>query len=190
MDLPQYLSATLKMLRHTRGWSLSRLASETGVSKAMLGQIERNESSPTVATLWKIATGLNVPLSTFISDSDASAPQAYDPDQQAMTITPIFPWDSELRFDHFSVTLAPGAFSESSPHERGVIEHIVVIAGTLEIRINDVWQTLEAGSGVRFAGDKTHAYRNGSGQTTHFHSLIHYPKEKAAGEPAAKHDDE
>jgi transcriptional regulator with XRE-family HTH domain len=32
----------------------------------MLGQIERNESSPTVATLWKIATGLNVPFSAFI----------------------------------------------------------------------------------------------------------------------------
>ncbi len=65
MDLPQYLSATLKTLRQSRGWSLSRLATETGVSKAMLGQIERNEASPTVATLWKIATGLNVPLSTF-----------------------------------------------------------------------------------------------------------------------------
>jgi len=107
MDLPQYLSATLKTLRQTRGWSLSRLATETGVSKAMLGQIERNESSPTVATLWKIATGLNVPLSTFITATDASAPQAYDPDQQAMTITPVFPWDNELHFDHFSVTLAP-----------------------------------------------------------------------------------
>jgi transcriptional regulator with XRE-family HTH domain len=38
----------------------------------MLGQIERNESSPTVATLWKIATGLNVPFSAFIVP-DASA---------------------------------------------------------------------------------------------------------------------
>lgn len=58
MDIAQHLSVTLKTLRQQRGWSLSRLAEETGVSKAMLGQIERNESSPTVATLWKIATGL------------------------------------------------------------------------------------------------------------------------------------
>ena len=55
MNIAQHLSATLKTLRQQRGWSLSRLAEETGVSKAMLGQIERNESSPTVATLWKIA---------------------------------------------------------------------------------------------------------------------------------------
>lgn len=174
MELAHYLAATLKTLRQERGWSLSRLAEETGVSKAMLGQIERNESSPTVATLWKIATGLNVPFSTFIAAPDA-APQPYDPDQQAMVITPLFPWDTQLHFDMFSITLAPGAQSESTPHEAGVIEHVIVISGQLDMCIDGQWQTLAADSGVRFAGDKPHAYRNSSGQTVHFHSLIHYP---------------
>ncbi len=120
MNIAQHLAATLKTLRQQRGWSLSRLAEETGVSKAMLGQIERNESSPTVATLWKIATGLNVPFSAFIVPDDSVAPSAFDPQQQAMVVTPVFPWDPELRFDHFSITLAPGALSESTPHEQGV----------------------------------------------------------------------
>lgn len=71
------------------------------MSKAMLGQIERNESSPTVATLWKIATGLNVPFSAFIVPDASAAPSAFDPQQQAMVVTPVFPWDPELRFDHF-----------------------------------------------------------------------------------------
>ncbi len=62
MDITQHLAYTLKTERQARGWSLARLAEETGVSKAMLGQIERNESSPTVSTLWKIATGLNIPF--------------------------------------------------------------------------------------------------------------------------------
>lgn len=181
MDLTHYLAATLKNERQQRGWSLSRLAEETGVSKAMLGQIERNESSPTVATLWKIATGLNVPFSTFIAAPDAAAPQAYDPDQQAMVITPLFPWDAQLRFDHFSIKLAPGAQSESTPHEAGVIEHVVVISGVLDMCIDGQWQRIAADSGVRFAGDKPHAYRNSTGETVQFHSLIHYPKEKAAG---------
>lgn len=43
-NLARFLSTTLKQLRQQRGWSLSRLAEATGVSKAMLGQIERNES--------------------------------------------------------------------------------------------------------------------------------------------------
>ncbi|VTM13992.1 HTH-type transcriptional regulator sinR [Raoultella terrigena] len=181
MNIAQHLAATLKTLRQQRGWSLSRLAEETGVSKAMLGQIERNESSPTVATLWKIATGLNVAFSTFIVADDDDAPAAFDPQQQAMVVTPVFPWDPQLRFDHFSITLAPGALSESTPHEKGVIEHVVVISGALELCLEGLWQTLQAGEGRRFAGDLAHAYRNSGAQTAHFHSLIHYPKEKAAG---------
>lgn len=66
MDIAAHLSDTLKTLRQARGWSLTQAAEQTGVSKAMLGQIERQESSPTVATLWKIATGFNVPFSVFM----------------------------------------------------------------------------------------------------------------------------
>lgn len=190
MNIAQHLAATLKNLRQERAWSLSKLAEETGVSKAMLGQIERNESSPTVATLWKIATGLNVPFSVFITPSEADGEQSFDPQQQAMVVTPIFPWDPELCFDHFSITLAPGALSESTPHEKGVIEHVVVIGGQLDMCIQGEWRRLEAGEGLRFAGDLPHAYRNSGEQTVHFHSIIHYPKEKAAGRPAANHDNE
>ena len=174
MDIAQHLAMTLKALRQQRGWSLSRLAEETGVSKAMLGQIERHESSPTVSTLWKIATGLNVPFSLFIVAEQSETRPAYDPQQQAMVITPLFPFDPTLRFDHFSITLAPGAFSESTPHEQGVIEHVVVISGILDLRTEGQWQTLTPPQGIRFAGDQLHAYRNSSDQPVLFHSLIHY----------------
>lgn len=189
MNIAQHLSATLKSLRQQREWSLSRLSEETGVSKAMLGQIERNESSPTVATLWKIATGLNVPFSVFITPPQVEVPGAFDPQQRAMVVTPVFPWDPELCFDHFSIVLAPGALSESTPHEKGVIEHVVAISGTLEMRVAGVWRSLTPGEGLRFAGDEAHAYRNSSDQPAHFHSLIHYPKEKTASELAVRHRD-
>lgn len=175
MEITQHLAHTLKTERQARGWSLSKLAEETGVSKAMLGQIERNESSPTVSTLWKIATGLNVPFSAFIAP-EADGQAVFDPQQLAMVVKPLFPWDETLRFDHFSITLAPGALSESTPHEAGVIEHVVVISGELEMNIDGEWRTIHADAGVRFAGDKPHAYRNSSTRTVHFHSLIHYPR--------------
>ncbi len=50
--LARYLSTTLKQLRQQRGWSLSRLAEATGVTNAMLGQNERNESSPRFVQWW------------------------------------------------------------------------------------------------------------------------------------------
>ncbi len=57
MNIAQHLAATLKTLRQQRGWSLSRLAEETGVSKAMLGQIERNESRHHRGVLLRIKRG-------------------------------------------------------------------------------------------------------------------------------------
>ena len=47
-DIFKRISVTLKNLRHEHGWSLDKTAQETGVSKAMLGQIERKESSPPI----------------------------------------------------------------------------------------------------------------------------------------------
>ena len=71
LELTQHIAATLQLLRKQKSWSLDKAAQATGVSKAMLGQIERGESSPTVATLWKIATGFQTSFSTFLEPSVA-----------------------------------------------------------------------------------------------------------------------
>lgn len=63
---PVNTAKLLKSIRSDLGWSLDQTATRTGVSKAMLGQIERGESTPTVATLWKIATGLGVPMTALL----------------------------------------------------------------------------------------------------------------------------
>lgn len=57
-----------------------------------------------------------------------------------------------------------------------MIEHVVVISGELEMKIDGEWRTLYPDQGVRFAGDNPHAYRNSSSRPVHFHSLIHYPR--------------
>jgi Predicted transcriptional regulators len=65
--LDQLIAQNLKRLREERKLSLDRVAELTGVSKSMLGQIERGDSSPTVATVWKIANGLKVSFTTLMS---------------------------------------------------------------------------------------------------------------------------
>ena len=59
------ISENLRQIRKEKKLSLDSMAEQTGVSKSMLGQIERGESSPTVATLWKIATGLHISFTAF-----------------------------------------------------------------------------------------------------------------------------
>ncbi|MEI2264938.1 helix-turn-helix domain-containing protein [Erwinia sp. CGal63] len=175
----------LKTLRQARAWSLSEAATQTGVSKAMLGQIERGESSPTVATLWKIATGFNVPFSLFINEQAmrATGEERRRRPQTAATMqaSPLFPYDPQLGFDMLVVELAAGALSESSAHERGVVEHVVVIAGELQLATGAQWHTLKAGEGLRFQADTSHSYRNDSEQPVRFYSLIHYPRGDVAG---------
>src|SRR5689334_13134976 len=65
-ELSAAVGRNLRRIRTRQGLSLERLAKVTGVSRAMLGQIENVKSTPTIALLWKIATALNVPFSAFI----------------------------------------------------------------------------------------------------------------------------
>ena len=62
-DINAVLAENLRRMRENRRLSLDAVARLTGVSKSMLGQIERGEVNPTVSTMWKIAGGLKVNLS-------------------------------------------------------------------------------------------------------------------------------
>ncbi|MGK3141270.1 helix-turn-helix domain-containing protein [Pantoea sp. C2G6] len=175
-DVQQHLSSALRQLRQANGWSLTLAAERTGVSKAMLGQIERGESSPTVATLWKIATGFNVPFSFFINGRVVPAGDVagFSQPNAEMSVQPLLPYDPQLRFDLLAVELAAGAQSHSSPHEAGCIEQVVVIEGELLLGVGDLWRRLQCGEAFQFSADVAHSYRNPLNTPLRFHSLIHY----------------
>jgi len=182
--LYKHIALTLKDLRRKRGWSLDKAAEATGVSKAMLGQIEREESSPTIATLWKIASGFQTSFSSFIADlqSDFNKPvyrsgqaQNLHPDDEKIRVFPLFPFDSQLNVEIFIIELLPTCEHLSPPHKHGVIEHVIVIEGQMEVLVNGCWQLLSAGEGVRFDANQPHGYRNMTSLLTRFHDIIHYP---------------
>lgn len=178
----QNLGQNLRQLRKERGWSLDRAASETGVSKAMLGQIERGESSPTLATLWKLAGGFQRSMSSLIEPATGQAGKVrsasqlrQQPTQDQMLVAPLFPFDPQFGFELFELTLLPGYQRESEPHEPGVTEHVMVIEGSLEVLLEERWRPLQQGEAIRFAADRPHGYRNLNDKPAVFHNLIHYP---------------
>lgn len=180
-DLARHISVTLQLLRKQRGWSLDKTAAATGVSKAMLGQIERGESSPTVATLWKIATGFETSFSAFLEPSPTSNiwRQEVNPSLQAVnnsdiTATAIIPYDQDMKFELLMVTIPAGLEYLSAAHAMGVMEHVIPLNGTLDVMTDGAWQSLKAGDAIRFDASHTHGYRNNSAHTVNFHNLICY----------------
>lgn len=183
----------LRSLRQGAGLSLAQAAAQTGVSKAMLGQIERGESSPTLATLWKLAKGFHLPLTAFVEEMVPPAEQrplapetgAEDRQPQAVqfpgsiAVRPVFAFDPRLGSESFEVTLAPQQTHESQPHDAGVAEDVFVTSGTVEVLSGGTWQRLEAGEGLRFAADAAHGYRNPGGAPARFLNTLYYPKAAA-----------
>lgn len=177
------ISSTLKDLRNQRGWSLDVTSQKTGVSKAMLGQIERGESSPTIATLWKIASGLDVSFSSFVEDIEPyksgfvhrkpGLQQLHKQDDK-INVMPIFPFDENLGFEVFIIELLPGCTHLSPPHQKGVIEHVIPILGSIEVLVQGKWHQVNQHEGLRFDASLPHGYRNLSDQSVLFHDMIHY----------------
>lgn len=184
------IANALRLLRSGRGWSLDRTAQETGVSKAMLGQIERCESSPTIATLWKIASGFQTSLSSLIEPAPVGSPDGVirrsvealrnQPGPDGMLVALLFPYAPQFRFELFELTLLPGYERLSEAHEPGVTEHVVVLRGLMEVLVEGEWIALGEGEAVRFAADRPHGYRNRQETPAVFHNLIHYGSGAAA----------
>jgi|TARA_R110000772_G_scaffold93812_3_gene191489 transcriptional regulator with XRE-family HTH domain len=168
----------LKLARTKKAWSLDTASRHTGVSKAMLGQIERGESSPTIAKLWKVANGFQLPLSYFlgiIGKSDLN--QGLLKTEKGIAISTLFPFDEVTKIEVFSLTLSPLHQQMSSPHNTGVIEHILVIEGDMEYFLDNKWHAIQKGDTVRFCANVAHGYRNLTDKPATFHNIIAYSDE-------------
>ncbi len=181
--LNKKISSTLKAIRKESGWSLDKASQKTGVSKAMLGQIERGESSPTISTLWKIATGFEVSFSSFVDDINSTNSKVVHrsgktkeihPSDDKIKVFSLFPFDKSLSFEAFIIELLPSCEHISPPHQKGVVEHIIVSEGEMEVLINGKWKLLKEQEGLKFNADQPHGYRNLTKSKAVILDLIHY----------------
>ena len=176
-DLINTMVATqLKKARTDKGWSLDLASQHCGVSKAMLGQIERGESSPTIARLWKIATGFALPLSDFLGTQNEQESMIEASHQEKnMSIHTVFEYDQKTKMEMFELTFSVGHEQNSEAHQSGVIEHVVVISGCMQYAVNGDWKTLSTGDKTKFSADQAHAYRNIGQSPLRFFNIIYYP---------------
>lgn len=172
----------LKAQRQKKGLSLDATARLTGVSKAMLGQIERQESSPTISILWKIASGLDTSFSAFFATQpELLSSETTFPDDPNMQVKTLFPYQADCGIEMFEITLTQHHQQHSSAHITGVIEHIVVLEGELKLYFDQQWHHLKAGERLRFFADQEHRYEAAS-KTAVFQNIICYPSSRLSGQ--------
>ncbi len=173
----------LRSLRRERKWSLDETARRTSVSKAMLGQIERGESSPTIATLWKIVQGFQTSMSCFLQPA-VDGTQVFDQlvaasdaalHAEPLDVRVLFAYQPAFGFELLELSMPANATRLSDPHETGVIEHVMAIDGSIEVLSQGKWTLVPQYGAMRFAADVPHGYRNLTNHTIVFHNLIHYP---------------
>src|SRR5258707_14939319 len=70
---PVAIGPRVRALRDAMGLSLRELSERTGVSAPMLSQVERGETSPTLALAARIAAGLELSLSQLLRLEEGEA---------------------------------------------------------------------------------------------------------------------
>ena len=155
------ISENLRQIRKEKKLSLDSMAEQTGVSKSMLGQIERGESSPTVATLLE-----GRQTETQLIRRGEVSPLLSD--EGRFRLFPFFPYDAERRFEMLSIELEPGTRSESVPHEDGTEEFVLVFEGALRLTVDGVE--------YRYLANKPHIYECHGTQKTKICMVIYYDK--------------
>jgi transcriptional regulator with XRE-family HTH domain len=181
-ELTAHIAGTLARLRSEGRMSLDEMARLTGVSRSMLRQIERGESSPTIATLWKIANGLKVSFTSLIGegrpavsvmDNRRKGPLTEGP--AGYRLYPLYPLEQDRKFEVYFVEIDPGGSLSADGHQGGVEEYIFVSAGTLSLGVGDASYTVKRDQSVRFNASVAHRYANNHAPAVKALMVIYYP---------------
>lgn len=180
-DIKNTIGENLQKIRNKKGMSLQQLADITGVSKTMVANIEKGEINPTIITLWKISSGLKMPLSWLINkdQKDVSVVKSEDRqcelEQDNIKLYSIFNFDPTKRIEVFLKVFEENGFLDSRGHSSGVEEYLMVFQGSMEIEVNGEKHLLMSGDSIKFIADGPHKYWNVFKGVTKAYTIFYYP---------------
>ena len=140
---PPDVATHLRRIRRERGLSLEALAKLSGVSRAMLGQIETGKSILTITLIWKVAQALGIPATELIAAPNDQRSVLIPRSKQRIVVngsggirirpfaTPDFP----LPFTASEILIEPGHREVLPGAGAGVRAALLLITGTLEVAV-------------------------------------------------------
>ncbi|MFJ8860142.1 helix-turn-helix domain-containing protein [Streptomyces sp. NPDC102451] len=172
------LSVNLNRRRLAQGWSLREMSAATGISKALLSQIERGEANPTLDVVTRISTVLRTDpvdlLRTSLREPEILRAGELDEPEGESAVNLLFAAHGHSRFEVYRSRLHPHAQSQLSSHGTGSVEYVMVVAGQVTLVVDEVPHDLHAGDSARFDGRASHYYTTEDSPAT-THSIVGYP---------------
>jgi transcriptional regulator with XRE-family HTH domain len=170
-DVPVIVGSNLRRLRKAQGLSLERLAELSGVSRAMLGQIETAKSVPTVSLLWRVADALGVPVATLVATEREPTVVVVSRDRASVLVTSegryaarsLSPTNRQRSTGFFELTIAGGHREAFEPAQIGTRHNLVVAQGRLTVAVSgDAPTILEQGDAIAFEASNAYVIENAS----------------------------
>jgi len=163
------LGKTVQRLRKAYNLSLSELSEQSGVAKSIISQIERNETNPTLATIWRLSQALDVSIERVLRTGDdepflekttrRETPILVSEDGKCRLA--IIGWIKTVEWlQWYEFSAEPGGVLESEGHQLGSVECLSVNAGELEVEVGGAIERARSGETLRYRCDRPHIIRN------------------------------
>ncbi|WP_170474416.1 helix-turn-helix domain-containing protein [Ruegeria arenilitoris] len=171
-DILTRLPARLKEARRAKGLSLEAVANLSGVSRSMVSQIERGESSPTISTLWNLTRALQVDFAGLLDDAKAtdqievlrkSEVPSIDNMGQNCCIRILSPPEEAGGHEVYDIQFDDNGALNSQPHTRGAQEQLTVLEGSVHVSSGAANMVLHQGDTARYAADVSHSISSAGG---------------------------
>jgi transcriptional regulator with XRE-family HTH domain len=181
---PAVIGARVKALRESSSLSLRELAARCGVSAPMLSQVERGETSPTLAVAARIASGLGLRLSQLLRlDEDGAVTVARAGDRRRggnprrghrfeVLSSPQPGQRAELSRHTLTPGGATGAADDPPMHEPGSRETALIERGSVVLVCDGHRHQLREGDCVTFDADLPHHFENPTGEEAAFLAIV------------------
>jgi len=166
--LEYLVGVNLARLRAERQLSLDALARASGVSRAMLAQVESARSVPSIKVLCKVAAALKVSVSAFLRRHAVSGFEHLPAERASRRVSAdgrfsaraLYPEDGPAVAEFHELRIAPLHTEPGTRRAPGTTVNLVVSEGTLEVSVHDRRQLLATGDAIVFDADQPHSLRN------------------------------
>jgi len=161
----------IKSLRRVRKLTLKQLADQTGVSEGHMSKIENDKTQPSVAVLHRITQSLDVTIGLLFNETDGhDQPVSRARERPVIDLDPvrrgtgirlerIIPHSPDHILQCNIHIVEPGGSSED--HIQHIGEEMgYVLAGELELFLDDTVYHLGENDSFHFNSMRRHAYRN------------------------------